>query len=114
DCQDAARRHDARSGDRVDARPSMDHGGVHRGCRGDCVKQLLRVSDAVARRLVDSRGGDGHVFCDEEIVCGAMKFPDLEYITWAKSLPLVAINLARSGIDHCPASLLRLKASDLV
>jgi aspartate/methionine/tyrosine aminotransferase len=43
-----------------------------------------------------------------------MKFPDLEYITWAKSLPPVAINLARSGIDHCPPSLLRLKASDLV
>src|SRR3979490_2344443 len=43
-----------------------------------------------------------------------MKFPDLAYISWAKSLPEVAINLARSGIDHCPASLLRLKASDLV
>jgi aspartate/methionine/tyrosine aminotransferase len=43
-----------------------------------------------------------------------MKFPELAYITWAKSLPPVAINLARSGIDHCPASLLRLKTSDLV
>jgi hypothetical protein len=43
-----------------------------------------------------------------------MKFPDLAYITWAKSLPRVDINLARSGIDHCPVSLLRLKASDLV
>jgi aspartate/methionine/tyrosine aminotransferase len=43
-----------------------------------------------------------------------MTFPELAYIRWAKSLPKVAINLARSGIDHCPASLLRLKASDLV
>lgn len=33
---------------------------------------------------------------------------------WAKSLPRVAINLARSGIDHCPVSLLGLKSSDLV
>src|SRR5204863_8126155 len=36
------------------------------------------------------------------------------YITWAKAQPKVALNLARSGIDHCPASLLRLKAKDLV
>jgi aspartate/methionine/tyrosine aminotransferase len=43
-----------------------------------------------------------------------MKFPDLAYITWAKSLPRVDINLARSGIDHCPVSLLGLEASDLV
>ena len=43
-----------------------------------------------------------------------MTFPELEYITWAKSQPRVDVNLARSGIDHCPASLLRLKASDLV
>jgi aspartate/methionine/tyrosine aminotransferase len=43
-----------------------------------------------------------------------MKFRDLEYIAWAKALPPVRINLARSGIDHCPVSLLGLKASDLV
>lgn len=43
-----------------------------------------------------------------------MTFPELEYITWAKGQPRVDVNLARSGIDHCPASLLRLKASDLV
>jgi aspartate/methionine/tyrosine aminotransferase len=43
-----------------------------------------------------------------------MMFPELAYINWAKSLPTVKINLARSGIDPCPASLLRLKASDLV
>jgi aspartate/methionine/tyrosine aminotransferase len=43
-----------------------------------------------------------------------VKFRRLEYIAWAKSLPEVEINLARSGIDHCPVSLLGLKASDLV
>jgi aspartate/methionine/tyrosine aminotransferase len=43
-----------------------------------------------------------------------MKFPDLAYIAWAKSLPRVDVNLARSGIDHCPVSLLGLAASDLV
>jgi len=43
-----------------------------------------------------------------------MKFPDLAYINWAKSLPRVEINLARSGIEHCPASLLGLTSSDLV
>src|SRR5437867_4058617 len=43
-----------------------------------------------------------------------MKFPELAYISWAKALPKVEINLARSGIDHCPVSLLGLKARDLV
>lgn len=43
-----------------------------------------------------------------------MHFPDLEYIAWAKAQPPVEVNLARSGIDHCPVSLLRLRASDLV
>jgi aspartate/methionine/tyrosine aminotransferase len=43
-----------------------------------------------------------------------MKFPELAYISWAKALPTVTINLARSGIDHCPVSLLGLKAKDLV
>lgn len=43
-----------------------------------------------------------------------MKFPDLAYINWAKSLPRVDVNLARSGIDHCPASLLKLRPADLV
>ena len=43
-----------------------------------------------------------------------MKFPELAYIDWAKSLPRVDINLARSGVDLCPPSLLRLDASDLV
>ena len=43
-----------------------------------------------------------------------MKFEELEYLSWAKSLPRMDINLARSGIDHCPASLLGLRARDLV
>jgi aspartate/methionine/tyrosine aminotransferase len=43
-----------------------------------------------------------------------MKFPDLEYIAWAKSVPRATINLARSGIDPCPVSLLKLRTSDLV
>ena len=43
-----------------------------------------------------------------------MTFPELAYISWAKAQPKVAINLARSGIDLCPVSLLRLKAKDLV
>jgi DNA-binding transcriptional MocR family regulator len=43
-----------------------------------------------------------------------MKFPDLAYINWAQSLPRVDINLARSGVDLCPVSMLGLKASDLV
>src|SRR5262245_56268730 len=43
-----------------------------------------------------------------------MKFPELEYIAWAKSQPRVAINLARSGIDPCPPSLLKLTRADLV
>ena len=43
-----------------------------------------------------------------------MKFQELAYISWAKALPKVEINLARSGIDHCPVSLLGLKARDLV
>jgi len=43
-----------------------------------------------------------------------MKFPELAYINWAKSLPRVEINLARSGVDLCPVSMLELKPSDLV
>jgi aspartate/methionine/tyrosine aminotransferase len=43
-----------------------------------------------------------------------MTFPDVDYLRWAKSLPAAEINLARSGIEHCPPSLLRLRARDLV
>ena len=43
-----------------------------------------------------------------------MTFPEIEYLNWAKALPPVAVNLARSGIDLCPPSLLKLRASDLV
>src|SRR5262249_43011639 len=43
-----------------------------------------------------------------------MTFPRLAYIEWAKTVPPVAINLARSGVAHCPMSLLGLKKADLV
>ena len=43
-----------------------------------------------------------------------MTFPELAYITWAKTAPKARINLARSGVEPAPVSLLRLKASDLV
>jgi aspartate/methionine/tyrosine aminotransferase len=43
-----------------------------------------------------------------------MKFPELAYITWAKSLPRAAVNLARSGVEPCPISLLGLTRADLV
>jgi aspartate/methionine/tyrosine aminotransferase len=43
-----------------------------------------------------------------------IRFPDVEYIRWAKYLPAARINLARSGLEACPPSLLGLKASDLV
>src|SRR5262245_59343274 len=43
-----------------------------------------------------------------------MKFPEFQYMRWAKALPKARINLARSGIALCPPSMLRMKASDLV
>jgi hypothetical protein len=43
-----------------------------------------------------------------------MRFPTTEYIAWAKSAPRAAINLARSGVDSCPAAELGLTAADLV
>ena len=42
------------------------------------------------------------------------RFPDVDYIRWAKALPRARINLARSGLEACPPSLLGLTASDLV
>ncbi len=43
-----------------------------------------------------------------------LTFPDLPYLRWAKSLPKVDINLARSGVEHCPPTLLGLRPSDVV
>ena len=43
-----------------------------------------------------------------------MRFRELEYMTWAKTMPAAEINLARSGIEHCPASLLGVRSGDLV
>lgn len=43
-----------------------------------------------------------------------MNFPELRYISWAKALPRVDVNLARSGVEPCPPSLLGLRRADLV
>jgi hypothetical protein len=43
-----------------------------------------------------------------------MTFPEIRYLTWAKRLPKATINLARSGLEQCPADLLGLDADDLV
>jgi aspartate/methionine/tyrosine aminotransferase len=43
-----------------------------------------------------------------------MTFPEIRYLTWAKMLPKASINLARSGLDHCPPDLLGLEGADLV
>ncbi len=43
-----------------------------------------------------------------------MRFPDVDYIRWAKALPAAKVNLARSGLEPCPPQLLGLRASDLV
>lgn len=37
-----------------------------------------------------------------------MHFPEIAYMSWAKALPPARINLARSGIETCPPSLLKL------
>jgi aspartate/methionine/tyrosine aminotransferase len=43
-----------------------------------------------------------------------MRFPELAYIAWAKAQPPVDVNLARSGIEHCPVAVLKLRPADLV
>jgi aspartate/methionine/tyrosine aminotransferase len=43
-----------------------------------------------------------------------MRFPELPYITWSKTLPRARVNMARSGVDACPPALLRLRARDMV
>ena len=43
-----------------------------------------------------------------------LTFPELPYLRWAKALPSADINLARSGVEHCPPSLLGLRPSDIV
>lgn len=42
-----------------------------------------------------------------------MIFPEVGYIRWAKATPNAATNLARSGVEQCPASMLGMKASEL-
>src|SRR6478736_9796733 len=41
-----------------------------------------------------------------------MIFPEVGYIRWAKAMPKAATNLARSGVERCPASMLGMKASE--
>src|SRR5438034_2138110 len=43
-----------------------------------------------------------------------MHFPEVSYIRWAKRHPPARINLARSGVEPCPASALGLTSRDLV
>jgi aspartate/methionine/tyrosine aminotransferase len=43
-----------------------------------------------------------------------VRFPDVDYIRWAKEHPPARINLARSGVELCPPHLLGLRARDLV
>ena len=43
-----------------------------------------------------------------------MHFPTVAYMRWAKTHPPARINLARSGVEACPASALGLKSRDLV
>ena len=43
-----------------------------------------------------------------------MTFPEVSYLRWAKSHPPARINLARSGVDACPPSMLGLTSRDLV
>jgi aspartate/methionine/tyrosine aminotransferase len=43
-----------------------------------------------------------------------LTFPELPYLRWAKEMPAADINLARSGVEHCPVTLLNLRPSDIV
>lgn len=43
-----------------------------------------------------------------------MHFPDVDYLRWAKYHPAARVNLARSGVEPCPASALRVTRRDLV
>jgi hypothetical protein len=42
-----------------------------------------------------------------------VKFPEIAYMNWAKAMPDVRNNLARSGLPPCPTRLLRLPARAL-
>jgi len=43
-----------------------------------------------------------------------LTFPEMPYLRWAKAMPAADINLARSGVEHCPVSKLQLRPSDIV
>src|SRR5262249_14637278 len=93
---------------RLRAGPSVDDRRLHRDRRRHCREQLLRVSGAVADRIRHPRRRR------DRVLRHAMRFPELAYIAWAKAQPAVDVNLARSGIEHCPVSLLKLRPSDVV
>ncbi len=82
---------------------------------GIVINSFIAYADAVADRLGDSLPRRRLAFFAQGKRRGAsMKIPGARVHPWAKSLRPVAINLARSGLDPCPPSLLRLTRSDLV
>jgi aspartate/methionine/tyrosine aminotransferase len=42
-----------------------------------------------------------------------VRIPHVAYLQWAKALPASGINLARSGVAHCPPALLKLRRRDV-
>jgi aspartate/methionine/tyrosine aminotransferase len=43
-----------------------------------------------------------------------VRFPNVDYIRWAKQHPPATVNLARSGVELCPPALLGLRPEDVV
>jgi aspartate/methionine/tyrosine aminotransferase len=43
-----------------------------------------------------------------------LTFPEMPYLRWAKAMPAADINLARSGVEHCPVAKLQLQPADIV
>src|SRR5262249_25564925 len=92
------------------ARSSCDDGDLRRARRRDRREQLSGGPDAIADRIADSDvRGDGIFHLEQNEAVHSMTFPELAYITWAKSAPRVAYNLARSSLEPCPVGLLKLK-----
>src|SRR5262249_42453253 len=98
-----------RRGHRARAGTSRDDRRVRARRRRHRRQQLFRLPDAVGDWIGDSAARRLRVLRD-----AAMTFPALAYTPWAKSLPRVPVNLARSGIELAPAALLKLTAADLV
>ena len=83
---------------------------------GIVMNSFFAYPDAVAHRVGILAAGHRRVFHDASTPqAGPMKtFPELAYIAGRRRCRRPRINLARSGIDLCPPSLLRLGAPDLV